>query len=148
VGNNAALQTRIILAFHASSIGGHSGIQATYKRVHKLFHWKGLKQDVHNVVKQCAICQQTKHENCKIPGQLQPLHVPKSPWHDISMDFIVGLPKSQGFAHFLVLKHPFTVASVAQIFLDNIVKLNSFPKTIVSHRDPVFTSAFWTELFK
>jgi hypothetical protein len=64
------------------------------------------------------------------------------------MDFIVGLPKSQGFAHVLSLKHPFTAASIAQIFLDNIIKLHSFPKTIVSHRDPVFTSAFWTELFK
>lgn len=50
VGASAGLQTKIILAFHASAIGGHSGIQATYKRVHKLFHWKGLKQDVHNVV--------------------------------------------------------------------------------------------------
>lgn len=77
------------------------------------------------------------------------------------MDFIVGLPKSQGFtcilvvvdrftkySHVLPLKRPYTAASVAQVFLDSIVKLHSLPKSIVSDRDPVFTSAFWEELFK
>jgi hypothetical protein len=56
VGNNSALQTKIIASLHASPIGGHSGIQATYYRVKNHFFWKGLKQDVENFVKQCDIC--------------------------------------------------------------------------------------------
>jgi transposase InsO family protein len=77
------------------------------------------------------------------------------------MDFIEGLPKSHGFSvilvvvdrytkytHFLPLKHPYTTAHVARLYLDSVVKLHSLPLSIVSDRDNVFTSAFWQSLFK
>ena len=53
VANNSAMQTKIIAAFHSSAIGGHSGVQATYHRIKRLFHWRGLKQAVEEFVKQC-----------------------------------------------------------------------------------------------
>ena len=43
LGANSALQTKLISAFHASTVGGHSGIQATYQRLKRLFAWKGMK---------------------------------------------------------------------------------------------------------
>ena len=52
------------------------------------------------------------------------------------------------YAHFLSLSHPYTVTTVTKVFLDNIFKLYGFPLTIVSDRDPVFTSQFWKELFR
>ena len=70
------------------------------------------------------------------------------------MDFVEGLPKSEGydvimvvvdrfmkFAHFVSLRHPFTAAQVAKAFWDNIVKLHGVPTSIVSDSDKVFTSA-------
>jgi hypothetical protein len=51
VAQNAALQTKLIHALHSSAIGGHSGINTTYFRLKKLFHWKGLKQDVEDYVR-------------------------------------------------------------------------------------------------
>src|SRR4051812_2088832 len=102
----------------------------TYHRVKQLFSWPNLKLDVENFVKQCSVCQQAKHEHCKKPGLLQPLPVPDGPWQSISMDFVEGLPKSDGYstilvvvdrfskvAHFLPLKHPFSTTSVAKVFL-------------------------------
>lgn len=161
VGANSGLHTRIISALHSSALGGHSGAQATYFRVKQLFHWKGIKADVENFVKQCSICQQAKHELCKSPGLLQPLPIPNGPWQDISMDFIDGLPKSEGYtvifvvvdrytkyAHFMPLKHPFTASKVAKLFMDNIVRLHGIPRSIVSDRDKVFTSNFWQDVFK
>jgi transposase InsO family protein len=50
--------------------------------------------------------------------------------------------------HILALKRPFTAAQVAQILLDQVVKLHGLPKSIVSDRDKIFTSHFWTQLFK
>jgi hypothetical protein len=161
VGANSALRTKLIASFHSSALGGHPGIQATYQRLKKMFYWQGMKQDVDSYVKQCAVCQQAKHELCKYPGLLSPLPVPQSSWTAISMDFIEGLPASNGYTvilvivdrfikygHFFSIKHPYTASSVAQIFLDNIVKLHGVPNSIVSDRDKVFTSAFWTTLFK
>jgi len=79
---------------------------------------------------------------------------------DLSMDFIEGLPKSQGYnvilvvvdrltkyAHFIAVKHPYTVASIAQIFMDNVVRLHGLPQSIVSDWDTIFASAFGKELF-
>ncbi|WVZ75469.1 hypothetical protein U9M48_023517 [Paspalum notatum var. saurae] len=50
-------------------------------------------------------------------------------------------------AHFIPLGHPYTALSVARAFFNNVVKLHGFPCSIVSDRDPVFTSTLWTELF-
>ncbi|XP_073362615.1 uncharacterized protein [Aegilops tauschii subsp. strangulata] len=161
IGANEGLKTKLIQAFHSTPVGGHSGILPTYHRVKQLFSWRGMRTYVENFVKQCGVCQQAKHELCKSPGLLQPLPIPDSPWQAISMDFIEGLPKSEGYSailvvvdrftkvsHFLPLKHPFTAASVANIFLNNIVKLHGLPLAIVSDRDKIFTSSFWKELFR
>jgi hypothetical protein len=61
-----------------------------------------MKQDVENFVKQCQICQQAKHEHFNQPGLLQPLPILVSAWSNISMDFIEGLPKSDGHSVQLV----------------------------------------------
>jgi hypothetical protein len=161
VGSNSALQIKLINAFHASAFGCHSGGQATYQRLKQLFSWKGLKQDVENVVKQCPICQKAKHSQQHPSGLLQPLPIPKGAWQGVSMDFIEGLPTSENcsvivvivdrltkYTHFIATKHPYTAQGIAQLFLDNVVKLHGLPKMIVTDRDPIFLSKFWKELFK
>jgi len=120
-----------------------------------------MKQDVESFVKQCTVCQQSKNANTHPMGLLQPLPILEGVWQDLSMDFIEGLPKSEGFsvilvvvdrltkfAHFIPVKHPYTANSIAQLFLDNVVKLHGLPSTIVSNRDTIFLSKFWKELFK
>jgi hypothetical protein len=110
---------------------------------------------------ECEVCQCNKGETIKSPGALQPLPILASMWTNISMDFIMGLPKAGNksfimmvvdclskYAHFCALPHPFTLALVAQVFLDQIFKLHGMPTSIVSNHDTTFTSTFWKELFK
>ena len=76
------------------------------------------------------------------------------------MDFVEGLPKSEHknlilvvvdrftkCAHFVAMKHPITVRTVAQAFTDNIFKLHGLPTVIVTDRDMIFTSNLWQHLF-
>ena len=109
----------------------------------------------------CSICQCHKPDLAPYPGLLLPLTIPTKIWTDISMDFIEGLPSSQGktvtwvvidrlskFGHFIPLSHPFKDVQLAQLFLDSIYKLHGLPKTITSDRDKIFINTFWKELFK
>ncbi|KAL0420984.1 UNVERIFIED_CONTAM: Retrovirus-related Pol polyprotein from transposon.6 [Sesamum latifolium] len=52
--------------------------------------------DVNAWVKECEVCQRAKHENNPYPGLLQPLPIPDQAWSCISMNFIEGLPSSEG----------------------------------------------------
>ena len=76
------------------------------------------------------------------------------------MDFIIGLPKSEGksvimvvfdrlikYAHFYAISHPFKERTTANAFMDTVQKLNGTLNIIVSDRDPIFTGNFWTKYF-
>lgn len=161
LGNYQEAKQAVLLALHASGVGGHSGITATYHKVRALFAWPHMKKDIQDFIHHCTICQQAKSEHIGTPGLLQPLPIPDKPWSIISLDFIEGLPKSSRFdtilviidkftkyGHFVPLSHPYTALSVAQVFVDTMYKLHGLPKIIISDRDKIFTSALWQELFK
>lgn len=161
VGDKGQSRKNIMWELHDGTIGGHSGQEATLKRICQFFYWPTMKEEVSNYVKTCDICQRIKTSNQLPGGLLQPLPVPSQIWTDISMDFIEGLPKSGDkdcimvvidrftkVGHFTALSHPYTATTVAQLFLDTVFKLHGMPQTIVSDRDKLFTSQFWKELFK
>jgi hypothetical protein len=68
---------------------------------------ESLKVDVENFDRQCATCQQAKHERIHPARLLQPLPVPHGAWQDISMDFIESLSKSKGANSLLVIVDKF-----------------------------------------
>jgi hypothetical protein len=120
-----------------------------------------MKKLVETFVAECPVCQRSKFKNCPYPGLLTPLPIPEIAWSFISMDFIEGLPKFEGkdtilvvvdrltkFAHFLALAHPFTTQSIAQLFIDQIIKLHGILVAIVTDRDMIFTSKLWQDIFK
>jgi hypothetical protein len=161
IGNDHTLQQKILASLHSSAVGGHSGYEATYKRVKHLFSWPKLKFTVKDFVAQCLTCQQAKSERVAYPGLLAPLPIPDGAWQTVTLDFIEGLPKSAGFncilvvvdkfskyAHFLPLSHPFTAFQVALVYMNNVFKLHAMPLAMVSDRDRVFTSHIWQELIK
>ena len=55
-----------------------------------------MKTEIARYVAKCDICQRVKAVHLKSAGPLQPLPSPAWKWEDISMDFIVGLPKTNG----------------------------------------------------
>jgi hypothetical protein len=94
-------------------------------------------------------------------GLLQPIQIPEWKWEVISMDLIIGLPKTvkqhdaimvvvdklSKEAHFIPIKSTFKSIDVANVFMKEIFKLHGFFKTIISDRDTKFTSNFWRSLF-
>ena len=158
---SSSLKPLVLQYVHDNLIGGHSRYLKTLHRVKRDFFWKGMKSDVKNHSKCYEVCQRIKVDTNKPTGLLQPLPIPQKPWLEISMDFIEGLPKSQGFevilvvvgrltkyVHFLPLSHPFIVAKVAAAFMQGVFKLHGMSKSIVNDKGAVFIASFWQELFK
>jgi hypothetical protein len=125
--------------------------------VKKDFFLDGLKYDIQMFVVECLVFQKNKVETIKTHGLLRPLAIPSQRWEEVSMDFIIGLPKSEGksvimvvvdrltkYAHFCALSHPFKSSTIFTSFMDTVQKLHGTPKIIVSDRDPIFTWNFWT----
>lgn len=152
---DSTLIGKILEAFHASSTSGHSGFPVTFRQIKNLFYWKGMKLKVKQFVQECEICQHAKPGRAKYPGLLAPLPVPDEFWQIVTMDFMDGLPRSGRFncvlvvvdklsryAHFVGLQHPYTAVSVAAAYMDSVHKLHGRPESIVSDRDPIFTSNF------
>jgi hypothetical protein len=156
IAPTSPLLQELVVAIHED---GHEGVQRTLHCLRRDFHAPNLRTVVQELVRACRVCQQNKTEHLHPAGLLLPLPVPVSVWADIAMDFIEGMPKVGGktviltvvdrfskYAHFLPLAHPYTVESVARVFFAEIVRLHGVPQSIVSARDPVFTSAFWRAL--
>jgi hypothetical protein len=101
--NKSQLKQKLILELHTSMVGGHLGFLKTYHRVKKEFFWDGLKNDVQRFVAEFLVCQQNKVEIIKTPGLLQPLAIPSQHWEEVSMDFITGLPNSEGKSVVMVI---------------------------------------------
>jgi hypothetical protein len=93
---------------------------------------------------------------------LQPLPIPEWKWEVVRMDFITGLPRTNKqhesimvvvenltkVSHFILLKTTHKEADVVDIFMKEVARFHEITKTIVSGRDPKFTSNFWKGLFK
>lgn len=151
----------LLREFHSSPVGGHSKFLRTYKRLASNLYWAGMKKDIKKFVEECSVCQQNKISALSPAGLLQALPIPELILDDILMDFVEGLHKSGGYdsllmvvdrlskyAHFLPLKHPFTATLVAAIFVKEIVRLHGMPRSVISDREKVFLSHFWTRLFR
>ncbi|KAF3650371.1 putative protein-like [Capsicum annuum] len=108
IGKTTTLRQQLLHIMHASALGGHSGQQGTLKRLQLYFFWPAMKKEVQEFVSSCDICQRCKDENIASPGLLQPLAIPTQAWNDISLDFIEGLPKSQGKEVIQVVVYRFT----------------------------------------
>ena len=153
--------TSILLAeFHSSPLGGHTGVAKTVHRVRQNFDWPNLRADVRQFVSQCPICQLTKYETKKPGGLLQPLPPPAAVWEDLSLDFIIGLPSSQGFivilvvvdrfskgAHFGGLPTHYSAFKVASLFLDMVCKHHGFPWSLFPIGTTFFSAPFGVSFF-
>jgi hypothetical protein len=62
--------------------------------VKESYFWPIFNKDVQKFVEVCKICQLAKGKS-QNTGLYTPFLVPKGPWEDISMDFVLGFPMTR-----------------------------------------------------
>ena len=154
------LMRAVLEEAHHSRMTIHPGGDKMYRDMRRVFYWSGMKKSVAEFVSKCLMCQRVKAEQKKPAGLLLPLDVPEWKWDSVSMDFIDGLPRSKRgntsiwvvvdrltkSAHFIPVKSKRTASYLASLYIREVVRLHGVPSSIVSDRDPLFTSEFWRSL--
>ncbi|KAM3319001.1 hypothetical protein P3S67_006201 [Capsicum chacoense] len=140
---------------HNGGLMGHFGVSKTLAILSEHFFWPKMIRDVERICARCLDCKHAK--SCtQSHGLYTPLPISNGPWLDISMDFIVGLPRTRNgkdsifvvvdrfskMAHFIACHKSDDASHVATLFVHNVMKLHGVPQTIVSNRDSKFLSHF------
>jgi hypothetical protein len=162
VPKDTEVRQQILDEAHLSRYSIHPGSTKMYQDLKQHYWWTKMKIEIACYVAKCDTCRWVKATHMKAAGPLQSLSIPTWKWEDISMYFIMGLPRTaKGFdsiwviidrltkiAHFLPVKTDHPVAVYAQLYIACILNLHGVPKTIVSDQGPQFVSKFWSELHK
>ena len=111
-----------------------------------------MKKEIADFVSKCLTCQQVKAEHHKPARKIQPLPIPIWKWDKITMDFVTGLARTRRqhdaiwvivdrlmkFAHFLLVSNDDPLDKLAQLYVEEIVRLHGVPISIVSYSHPDF----------
>ncbi|GMF41143.1 unnamed protein product [Phytophthora fragariaefolia] len=161
VPNDDDLRARIIHEFHDSPMGAHLGREKTIAVVSRDFYWPRMYKWIRKWVRTCETCQRVKPSKSS-QAPLHPLPIATEARRSVSMDFIFGLPPDADgqngvlvfvdrftkMVHLTPVSDTVTAAETAAHFVDCVFRHHGLPESIVSDRDPRFTSAFWTALFQ
>ena len=155
------MRLSILDELHGGALGGHFGEAKTLAIVKTSFFWPKLERNNARFVKKCVVCMMAKaHGNNA--GLYTPLLIPNMPWEEVSLDFVLGLPRKQRnkdsimvvvdrfskMAHFVPCNKSNDASYVANLYFKEIVRLHGIPKTMVSDRDSKFLSHFWRTLWR
>jgi len=120
-----------------------------------------MSRDVEHFIKRCSTCQLAK-DHIRPQGLYTSLPIPQRLWEDVSLNFIMGLPRTQRhkdsimvvvdrfskMAHFVACHTIFDASQVANLYFKEIVRLHGIPRSMVSDRDTKFLSHFWLTLWR
>ena len=121
----------------------------------KHYFWPSVSKDTQYILRRCATCQVAKSHS--LPhGLYTPLPVPTLPWVDVSMDFVLGLPKAQRskdsifamvnrfskMAHSIACNKTDDATHIIELYSKEIIRLHGIPRSIISDHDTKFLGHF------
>jgi hypothetical protein len=156
-----SMRENLLKEKHSRGLAGHFGHEKTFSQLNSSYYWLGMISDVKRFINKCKICQYDKGKK-QNTGLYHPFPIRERPWDAISMDFMLGFPRTQRgsdsifvvvdrfskMTHFIPFQKTNDATHVANFFFKEVVRLHGFPRSIVSDRDTKFVGHFWRTLWK
>ena len=157
--------SRELVISEAHSMLAHLGASKTLDYLRDNVWWKDIVTDVKAFCETCQTCKMSKPNNQKPYGLLNPLGIPSYPWESVGIDFVGPLPESRNrdgqfdsitvviclltaMVHLIPSRTNYNASQLAELVFDHIYKIHGLPQNIISDRDVLFTSTFWTRLHR
>jgi len=135
------LRQSLVREAHEGDLMGHFGVAKTLDTLHEHFFWSHMCKSIHSLCDKCIACSKAKSK-VQPHGLYTLLSIPDMPWVDISMDFILRLPKtSKGMdsifvvvdhfskmAHFIPCHKVDDACHIANLFFKEVVRLHGLSK--------------------
>ncbi len=157
-------RAEIMRQHHDSFLAEHLDSQRWLKLVQWIFNWSFANKNIKKYCRICKSCQQHKILHHRIWELLNSLLVSRRVWRSIIMNFIIDLSDSTSVSdvfydsimivvdrlfkmtHYISTWKTMIAFNLINFFLDRVVWYHETSDDIVSDRDFVFTSHFWTSL--
>ena len=141
------LKRDIMEEAHSSVYAMHPGSTKMYRTLKEHYWWNRMKKEIVSFISRFLTCQQVKAEHYRSMGKIQLLSIPVWKWEKITMNFVTCLPWTQRkhdaiwvivdrlmkSAHFLPVNVEDSLEKLAQLYIDEIVRLHGVPVSIVSY---------------
>jgi hypothetical protein len=158
---NCSMRENSLKEKHSGGLAGHFGHDKTFVKLNESYFWLGMRSYVKRFVDRCRVCQHSKGKKHNA-GIYQPLPIPERPWEVISMDFVLGLPRTQRgvdsifvvmerfskMEHFIPCQKTSDATHITNLFFKEVIRLHGLSKGIVLDRDTKFIGHFWRTLWK
>ncbi|KAA3477770.1 DNA/RNA polymerases superfamily protein [Gossypium australe] len=153
IPKNSKLIQKILHEAQSGCLSVHPGSTKMYNDLKQMYWWSSMKRDISEFVSRCLVCQQVKAEHQVPSGLLQPMMIPEWKWDRVTMDFVSGLPLSLKkkddvwvVVDRLTNTTNYSLDKLVELYISEIVRLHRVLISIISDRDPRFTSQFWKKL--
>jgi len=88
------MRDNLIKEKQSGGLAGHFSIDKTYEQLNRFYLWLKMRSEVEKYVKTCKVCQYAKGRSQNTDLYVL-LPIPDRSWDMVSMDFVLGLPKTQ-----------------------------------------------------
>lgn len=168
VPDDKGFRLRVIKEIHDQLAVGHPGKKQTSNMIQHHYYWPHMRKTIEQYVWNCHVCRRAKAVRDAYNGLLQLLPVPKKPWVNVTMDFVIGLPKYYTYgqiydAIFMVIdrllkkchyilylkdNESISAKATAKFFMRYIWSREGLSISLTSDRGPQFAAKMWGSFCK
>jgi len=150
------IRVQLMIEAHTSRVVGHFGMIKIVENMQCYVYWPNMHEHVETFVRGCVLCSTRKPINQKI-GLYMPLPIPRSPWENISMEFVGGLSmnhKGHDYFFFMVdhlnkmcalipCMKTISGQEATELFFNHVRVHYGFPTSIIFDRCNMFLGIFF-----